>query len=235
MLSIDYVGPDLIVADQANLEALVTVSEDDSGLYTRNVAFTVNWGDGSALVYVGRDASPNIFALRHVYVPGVYALVIAAQNFRSTDPDTLKRVVTLVVLPTSVEPARPAPVIIGPILPRSVGEPSRTTWNFNIDQDVKLLESNLRLILLTAVGERLNNPLFGTRLRELIFTAQVKTAQPEIESQVREAVAQWEPRAELGAVVCKPSSTDRSVGLYCTFVSRLTRQEFQVNVRFEKQ
>ena len=50
---------------------------------------------------------------------------------------------------------------------------------------------NLRNLLLTQVGERVGQPEFGSRLRELCFEQQNDELPENIEKEVRRAVSEW--------------------------------------------
>jgi uncharacterized protein len=56
------------------------------------------------------------------------------------------------------------------------------------------LDSSVRLILLTAPGERLMRPDFGCRIHELVFEPINANTVGLMNLAVRQALAQWEPR-----------------------------------------
>jgi phage baseplate assembly protein W len=59
------------------------------------------------------------------------------------------------------------------------------------------LDQSLRVILMTAPGERLMRPQFGCRIWDLLFEPITSNLLGMIAQAVRDAVAQWEPRVKL--------------------------------------
>ena len=62
------------------------------------------------------------------------------------------------------------------------------------------LDRSLRVVLLTAPGERLMRPEFGCRIWDLLFEPVTANLIGLIAEAVRDALAQWEPRVEVEAV-----------------------------------
>ena len=73
------------------------------------------------------------------------------------------------------------------------------------DQSV---EQSLLVLLQTAVGERAMRPRFGTRLAEMVFAPGSPQNLSRLETTVREAVRDHEPRAELEDVTAEQDPTD---------------------------
>jgi phage baseplate assembly protein W len=75
-------------------------------------------------------------------------------------------------------------------------------WPMRVDQSGSIsltngaadLDSSVRLILLTAPGERLMRPEFGCRIHELVFEPINANTLGLMRHAVRQALAQWEPR-----------------------------------------
>jgi len=59
------------------------------------------------------------------------------------------------------------------------------------------LEDSIRVVLLTAPGERLMRPQFGCRIWDLLFEPVNANLLGLISQAVRDALAQWEPRIEV--------------------------------------
>jgi phage baseplate assembly protein W len=70
------------------------------------------------------------------------------------------------------------------------------------------LDTSMRVILSTAPGERLMRPQFGCRIWELLFEPVNFNTLGLMDQAVRDALAQWEPRAEVSEVQCVPDSRD---------------------------
>ena len=59
---------------------------------------------------------------------------------------------------------------------------------------------SLRLLLTTATGERVMRPNFGTRAPHLVFAPGSETNKNLLETSIREAVRDYEPRVQLTGV-----------------------------------
>lgn len=73
------------------------------------------------------------------------------------------------------------------------------------------LDRSIRVILLTAPGERVMRPQFGCRIWELMFEPVTPNLIGLISEAVREAIAQWEPRVEVEEVT--PVQDEEESGL----------------------
>ncbi|WP_092625605.1 GPW/gp25 family protein [Jiangella sp. DSM 45060] len=73
------------------------------------------------------------------------------------------------------------------------------------------LDRSIRVILLTAPGERVMRPQFGCRIWELMFEPVTPNLIGLIAEAVREAIARWEPRVEVEEVT--PVQDEEESGL----------------------
>ena len=73
------------------------------------------------------------------------------------------------------------------------------------------LEDSIRMVLLTAPGERLMRPQFGCRIWDLLFEPINANLIGLISQAVRDALAQWEPRIEVESVT--PTQDDEASGM----------------------
>ncbi len=78
---------------------------------------------------------------------------------------------------------------------------------------VHTIERAIRIILLTAKGERAMRPEFGSDLHRLVFAENNATTAGYADFYVREALAQWEPRIEVEDVQVSWSRSDRGMML----------------------
>jgi len=62
------------------------------------------------------------------------------------------------------------------------------------------IEQAIRIILMTAPGERMMRPEFGCRIHELVFAPHDAATESLAVYYVQEALARWEPRIDLQAV-----------------------------------
>lgn len=88
-----------------------------------------------------------------------------------------------------------------PILPDGNGVLRYSNGNENVAQ-------SLRLLLMTSLGERLMRPDFGCAVPRLVFAPGTVQFINLLETTVREAVIEWEPRVELVDVIAELDSED---------------------------
>ena len=85
------------------------------------------------------------------------------------------------------------------------------------------LDSSMRVVLATAPGERVMRPNFGCAIWDLVFEPVNATTVGRMEQAVREALAQWEPRASVESVSVEPDDHDSSlVRIHVGYVVRST-------------
>ncbi len=78
-------------------------------------------------------------------------------------------------------------------------------WPFAVDHTGAIamtdgasdVEDAMRVVLLTAPGERLMRPAFGCRIWDLLFEPVTPNLVGLVRQAVRDALAQWEPRVEV--------------------------------------
>lgn len=81
-------------------------------------------------------------------------------------------------------------------------------WRFPIERDEskvrfamaeyeESIRQAIRIILSTALGERVMRPDFGCAIQELVFAPNSATTRGMAEHHVREALLRWEPRIEV--------------------------------------
>lgn len=70
------------------------------------------------------------------------------------------------------------------------------------------LDDSIRMVLLTAPGERVMRPKFGCRIWDMLFEPITPNLLGLISEAVREAVAQWEPRVAVEQVVPMTDDND---------------------------
>ena len=70
------------------------------------------------------------------------------------------------------------------------------------------IDANLKVVLITAPGERVMRPQFGCRIWDLVFEPINANTLGLMAEAVKDAVSQWEPRVDLLDVVITPDSGD---------------------------
>lgn len=93
-------------------------------------------------------------------------------------------------------------------------------WSFPIEPDAggglgyseadANIEQSLRILLMTDLGERVMRPSFGCRAPRLVFAPGSVQYLRLLETTVREAVRDWEPRVELDSVVAEAVPGDET-------------------------
>lgn len=69
---------------------------------------------------------------------------------------------------------------------------------------VEELDSSIRMVLITAPGERLMRPMFGCKIWEMMFAPINANTLGLMAVAVREALGQWEPRIDVETVTVVP-------------------------------
>ncbi|HEX8186074.1 MAG TPA: GPW/gp25 family protein [Blastocatellia bacterium] len=88
-----------------------------------------------------------------------------------------------------------------PILPDASGSLSYVDGDENVEQSLKIL-------LLTHIGQRVMRQDFGTRSRSLVFSPGSLQYLGLLETTIREAVRDWEPRVDLEQVQAEVDAED---------------------------
>ena len=75
------------------------------------------------------------------------------------------------------------------------------TGSIALTDGVDDLDRSMRIVLMTAPGERVMRPTFGCTIWDLLFEPITPNLLGLIAQAVREAIGQWEPRVEVENVV----------------------------------
>jgi len=234
MLTINATVP-TVVTVPANGRGAVSVSctavDNDLLLAEGAVLLKIDWGDATPIYTAGpTPGGVTVSNIQHSYPQGIYFVTITASNFRAPVPDVLEDVYPVTLVGPASKPALPAPIIIGPILPRDSGSPNAQQWNFDTGQDLGLLESDLKLLLTTSFNERLMQPSFGTNLHALIFGNDPRALAALVQSEIQTAVAAWEPRVSL--VSANATQVGNQITVAATFKSLLNQQLVSTSITF---
>jgi phage baseplate assembly protein W len=91
--------------------------------------------------------------------------------------------------------------------------PLRTdpTGRVALVSDTEEVEQSIRLILMTAPGERPMRPEFGCAVHDYVFAPADASTAGDIAYAVRVAINRWEPRVDLGDVTVRFDAVDRGV------------------------
>lgn len=216
------------------------VYEDDVMLVNRYVSATLLWNDGTgeseSFPVTSLNAHPAGYwaiSTSRRLPPGKYVCVLRAQNYRSPVEDVV-RLNFFVTVTAAKPPYNPPNLVTGPILPRDAGFPNSQQWAFNLDSDLVILESSVKMLLLTAKGDRLMVPDYGTNIRRILFDMNLKSVESLLREEIVAALAQWEPRVELQGLDVSLDPNGRNVALALSLVSRLSRQAFETRVQYNR-
>lgn len=99
-------------------------------------------------------------------------------------------------------PAKAAPHEVVTFIGRGIAWPPRIgpDGSIRLTTDASDLDSSVRMVLLTAPGERVMRPEFGCRIHELVFEPVTPNTLGLMNHSVREALARWEPRITVEVV-----------------------------------
>jgi len=111
-----------------------------------------------------------------------------------------------------------------PILPDVTGALGYVEGEPNVEQ-------SLRLLLLTALGERVMRGTFGTSAPQLVFAPGSVQYLGLLETSLREAVSDWEPRIELLEVLAE-AQPDRPTTVVVSISYRVLATNTKLNLVF---
>ena len=211
---------------------------EDGTLPYDYVTGTLFWNDGSLpVVYNGTTAGTLEINAYRGLLPGDYVVRVEAHNYDTIAPDcgrpywaTVSVNFTFEVRPLAAEPVK-TPVIFGPILPKDEGYPNAGQWNWNRGEDIEVLASSIKMLLITAKGERIMQPEYGTNLRLILFELQTTGIEGLVQQEIVDALTRWEPRVSLQFLTVERTS-GREVIVNATFVSKLNQRDFNIPLVF---
>jgi len=109
-----------------------------------------------------------------------------------------------------------------PILPDATGTLGYVSSEENVEQ-------SLRILLLTELGQRVMRPDFGSKAARLVFAPGSIQHLGQLETTVREAIRDWEPRIEVEEVRAEVDPNDETrVSLKLAYKVRPTNTRFNL-------
>ncbi len=97
----------------------------------------------------------------------------------------------------------------GVAFPLRLTPEGRLAWS---EGEANVRES-IRILLLTAQGERLRRPDYGAGLERFLFEPNVPTTWRAIEESIRRQLARWEPRVQVEAIQVAAVPNDAEAAL----------------------
>jgi phage baseplate assembly protein W len=214
----------------------VTLTDVRPFVVYKPLELLVEWGDGATSKSNARVPSPYSAQFQHSYTVGNYVLKVTGKNYQVPLPDIA--VESIDVRVSSPVPKVPTladqglkPIVFGPILPRDEGYPNAQEWSFQSSQDSVVLESSARMLLITAVGERLMQPEYGTKLPLMIFDQSVPTLQDDVTQEVVRAFSIHEPRLAVTSVSLNQIG-EKQIKISVSLLSKLDQRQFVVSTTF---
>lgn len=215
------------------------ITENDPELSFQLVGADVDWNDGSQPAHFPQSgsenetASPLVVNTAKTLGLGTYAIKVNGHNNRAPTPDTVSATFIVNVKPFTVATERAARVF-GPVLPRDDGNPSPQSWLFDSGNDLAILVSSVKMLLVTAKGERVMQPGYGTNLRRILFELNIDAIESIIQQEITQALVQFEPRVRVRNLTVNRDPNHRNVSVQATFLSNLAAQPFEVNLQFDQ-
>lgn len=207
------------------------VTESDSSLPLGRIDASIDWDDGNvAEEFAAGYRTLTVEATRKLK-PGQYVIKLRAVNHRSPSADSVS-LNFYVTVTSGLAQETPPFYVFGPILPRDIGSPGPLTWNFDLASDILVLASSVKMLLLTAVGERIMLPAYGTHVRQYVFNINDSSVSSLIQEDVARALARWEPRVSILSLDVLRDPNDREVSVNLALESRYTHQPFEANVKY---
>ncbi len=210
-----------------NLRATVT---ETNPLLTA-VGASIDWNDGTPPVKFGPALPLNINVSRNLFI-GTYFITLSAHNFLSPTPQTTAAYFNVEIQPEQIVPA-PQLFLFGPILPMDDGFPNASQWNFDSGSDIQVLKSSVKMLLITAKGERVMQPTYGTSLRRIVFEPNTSSITTVIRQEIDEALAQFEPRVVLNSFDVQRLPT-KDVLVKAQFLSKINQNSFSLTLPFSQ-
>jgi phage baseplate assembly protein W len=210
---------------RTDVEVALRVTEDDVTLVGQQVTATVDFGDGNPVAIPVASAVLRA-ELTRALPAGSYSVRARAQNFRAPTADVIDRAFTVRV-GNAAQSSRVAPSLIAPILPRDVGYPGLTDWNFDTGVDLAVLESSVLLILSTFKGQQLMRPERGTNLDKLVFEQDLESVRGIAKGMIENELTAQEPRVVLEAVNATRRGRELTLEVQCR--SRVSGLSFRTD------
>lgn len=218
----------------------VSISENDFHLNERFVSATIDWGDGSEVTEIEKAQIPDgqtattAVIYEHVYEKkGSYTVTVTARNYRTPNPDKATAFYYITITDATVEvESVTARTLVGPILPRDTGSPNREQWSLDTGKGLAVIESSIKLLLSTQVGEWVYNPSIGTDISRHIFDQNDSDLDARLRETITTAINRYAQFVKLATINVKQDQLNNSVTLDLTFLHTSARQSFNVNLNY---
>ena len=213
---------------RAVVQCLIT---EDAPLPFDFVGGTLHWNDGTVpIVYNGAFSGTLLVDQQRNLPPGAYVVRLEARNYRTPVNDTVAVNFGFKVK-TSARLSTKPPLLYGPILPKDNGYPNASQWSWNTGTDLDVLASSVKMLLITARGERIMQPDYGTNVKAILFELKTSGIESVLQNDITGALSRWEPRVQVQSLTLAWTG-DREVTLNAVFVSLLNQASFSIPVTY---
>jgi phage baseplate assembly protein W len=241
----DILGNDLALVSPTPINVVLTTpigtpvtvsvsgTETDTSLAPIYLSGTIDWNDGRSVSTFANTAYSNgtlAMSAQRYLSPGYHNIGVYIKNYRSPVSDQVQVNLSVTVIDRG-EGVNSVPYLYGPILPKDSGYPNAQQWEFNVDTDLAVLVSSVKMLLETKIGERIMQPGYGTDIHSVLFEPSVPGIELLIQEKLVQALNAWEPRVSLISLSVS-RGTDRSISVAVLLESRKTRQQFTVTNTF---
>lgn len=93
--------------------------------------------------------------------------------------------------------------------PPRIGPDGRVAWSEASDN----IREGMRVVLATALGERIMLPQFGTDLRERLFEPNTVATRRLIQKRIESALQRWEPRVAVESIAVEQDPADGTAAI----------------------
>lgn len=213
------------------VEIIASIAETNPAL-TR-VGATLDWNDGTPLVVFPPGNPISINVTRNLPI-GNYFITLTAFNYAQPAPQTTSIHFSVEIQPQQIVPVSQS-YLFGPILPLDNEFPNAAQWSFNLSNNLTVLKSSVKMLLLTTKGERIMLPSYGTLLRRIIFDPSGNSVSATIQQEITDALSQFEPRVTLSSFeVQRADPGGRSYLVNATFLSKISQAVFSLALPFSQ-
>lgn len=218
-----------LAAGQTALPVQISAVITETNPALSRVRATLNWNDGTPPVSFGPGKPLNLSATRNLAV-GSYFITLTAFNYLQPQPQTTSIFFSFEIQPQQIVQV-PQEFLFGPILPMDDGFPNAQQWAFSLGNDLDVLKSSVKMLLITSKGERIMQPTYGTLLKRALFEPSTNSIQTIVQQEITEALANFEPRVSLESLsVSRADTGGRSLLVNARFQSRISLTTFNISV-----
>jgi uncharacterized protein len=109
----------------------------------------------------------------------------------------------------------------------------RTTGEVVMTADEDDIQSSLKILFGTAIGERIFNPKYGLSMQEILFEPMSTTLKTDLTDRIKIAILIYEPRIELLSLELDTTAeTEGKISIVMEYVVRATNSRYNLVYRF---